>query len=140
MIRHLLPLAALLFLAVYLVSPVGANPTPCEDAYNLPDPPIRGPEPLIGGAVFDAGTTSGIEGATLGVYRCSEGEASLVEWLTSDEQGDYLSSALTPGYYYYVEVLLTGPLAGKSPAEGCENPSDPVGLGSSVLDLDFYFE
>ncbi len=69
MIRHLLPLAALLFLAVNLASPVGAHRSPCEDAYNL-----------------------------------------------------------------------TGPLAGKSPAEGCENPSDPVGLGSSVLGLDFYFE
>ncbi len=41
MIRHLLPLAALLFLAVYRASPVGANHTPCEDA---PHPKRRKPE------------------------------------------------------------------------------------------------
>ena len=105
-----------------------------------PGPPISDPEPNVGGTVIDASNTDGIEGATMKLYRCVSESASLEGSDTTDSNGDYLFEDLTPGYYYYVEALVTGPLQGMQPATGTSNPSEPVGLGDSVTDLDFAFE
>lgn len=140
MTRHMFALTALLFVTALLVSPAAADLDPCDDVPGSPDPHIRPPEPLIGGTVIDANSDAGVQGATLGIYRCVSGDATFVQWVTTNEDGDYLSGALTPGYYHYIEALLGGPLEGKSPTDNCSNPSAAIGLGDSALDVAFYFE
>ena len=115
----------------------GANPC---DVANDPGPPISDPRPNVGGTVTDAGSSAAIEGATMKLYRCVSGSATSEGLDTTDSNGDYVFEDLTPGYYYYVEALLTGPLQGMQPASGTSNPSELVGLGDSVSDLDFAFE
>jgi hypothetical protein len=105
-----------------------------------PGPPISNPRPHVTGAVTDGNNDEAIEGATMKLYRCSSGSAVFVESDTTDSDGAYFFEDLTPGYYYYVEAIMTGPLTGMQPASGTSNPSELVGLGDSVSDLDFTFE
>jgi len=121
------------------VAPVVAGSNPCEEVQNDPGPPTPNPEPTIGGRVTDGDALAGIDGATMKVYQCEEGEATQVDTATTGGGGYYVSDILDPGYYYYVEAVMNGPLEGMEPAEGTSNPSDAVGLGESVTDLDFEF-
>jgi hypothetical protein len=133
-----------LLLSVVLVAseplPALAIPDPCGDVQDEPDPPLQPPSPLVAGTVVDADSQSGISGATMKVFQCSEGEATYVETVYTGQNGAYSSSTLSPGYFYYVEAVLTGPLAGMNTSGGTENPSDAVGLGASVTDVDFEFD
>jgi hypothetical protein len=141
-VRRFVLIALLLSVALIASEPLPtlANPDPCGDVINAPEPPIDEQSPCVAGEVVDAGTQAGISGATMKVYQCDEGTASHIETVYTGQSGDYTSSALTPGYYYYVEAVITGPLSGMTPAAGTENPSDAVGLGESVTDVDFEFE
>lgn len=113
---------------------------PCDQVSGAPDPPGGGPDPEIAGTVTDANTSSSIEGATMKLYRCYSATPVYLTSDTTDSSGQYAFTSLTPQRYYYVEAALTGPLSGKAPAEGTENPTDPIAIGSSHTDVDFSFE
>lgn len=42
--------------------------------------------------------------------------------------------------WYYVEVMMSGPLTGMTVAPGTDNPSALIGIGDGVTDLVFEFE
>lgn len=117
-----------------------AASNPCMEVMEESDPPIDRPDPAIMGAVIRFDTEQAIPGATMRVFRCDAGVATLVRQVTTDQEGLYDSGALTPQYYYYVEAVMTGPLEGMSPADGTQNPSEALGLGPSAEDVDFWFE
>ena len=106
-------------------------------------PPRTDPEPVVGGEVTDAGSdNSPIENAVMRLYMCNLATPTptLVATTETDNEGLYSFPDLTPENWYYVEAVMSGPLASMTPASGTENPSIAVGLGDSVTDLDFAFE
>jgi hypothetical protein len=95
----------------------------------------------MGGTVSDAANNNApIEGAALRLYRCEDETSVLVDSASTDEEGSYLFTDLTPEAWYYVEAVMSGPLTGKSPASGTTNPSALIGLGDSDMAVDFAFE
>lgn len=116
-----------------------ADPNPCSAVASAPKPPIEKPDPDISGQVLDD-SDAAISGATLELFRCAGSSAVSQGTTTTNVSGQYSFDDLTPEYYYYVEAEMSGPLAGMSPAAGYQNPTDAVGLGDSVTDLEFVFE
>jgi len=122
------------------VSPVGATTNPCEAVPSGPPDPIEDPEPTVGGVLVNATTQARISGATVHLYQCDEaGNASLFDTETSMANGFYSFADLERAYYY-VEVAMTGPLAGMEPAAGTQNPSHLVAVGLGDPNVDFDFE
>ena len=119
--------------------PVAFGSDPCANVTEDPGPPSSDPEPAIGGRVKDVGTTSGISGAAMQLYRCVAGSGSLESMTTTNSRGDYGFGPLTQGWYY-VKAVIAGPLVGKSPAVGTSNPSGPVEVGTGDPHVDFEFE
>lgn len=113
---------------------------PCNEVSG--SPPKSDPQPTIGGDVVDAGNgNSPVSGASMRLYRCGQSpQPTLVDTVTTNSSGQYLFATVEPGFYYYVEAVMSGPLSGMTPASGTENPSNAVGIGDSVSDLDFAFE
>jgi hypothetical protein len=74
------------------------------------------------------------------LYRCQEDESVLEASTTTNSNGGYLFADLAPENWYYVEAVMSGPLAGMTPASGTMNPSVLLGLGDSDLGVDFAFE
>lgn len=103
------------------------------------DPPISDPIPLISGQILDAGNSySGVSGATVEAFRCSSGVGVSQGTTQTDANGAY-SFALTARHYYYVQAIMTGPLAGMAPV-GTANPTAVMPLGDSVDNVDLAFE
>lgn len=118
-------------------SPARAT-SPCDSITGDPHPPAPSPEPLISGAILDA-VNAGVSGATVKLYRCQGTSAVYVTQTTSTSTGAYSFGSLSQNWYY-VEVALTGPLAGKSPTSGTNNPSSLIEVGEGVLGLSLAFE
>lgn len=129
-------LVALSFVAVP-TSPALAT-SPCDSVTGDPHPPVPSPEPLISGAILD-GVSVGVSGATVKLYRCQGTSAVYVTQTTSTSTGAYSFGSLSENWYY-VEVALTGPLTGKSPASGTSNPSSLIEVGEGILGLSLAFE
>ena len=120
-------------------TPVGADPDPCSGVTG--GPPINDPGPTIAGTVTEnVNSNPPIKGATMELFKCVSQVSVSQGTDTTDSNGDYGFHDLDEGNYFYVEAQMTGPLEGMSPAAGTSNPSDIVGLGPSVYDLDFEFE
>ena len=138
-LRWLLPLLVLsLLLAPYQTTlPVEAS-NPCSSVSGNPPPAPGEPEPTIGGIITTDGTND-VSGATITLYRCDGTTAVSVGTDTTDSNGEYLFDGLTDERWHYVEASLTGPLSGKSPSAGTDNPSllVSVGEGDPNVDLDF---
>lgn len=113
--------------------------TPCDSITNEPRPPAPSPEPAISGTILDAASSTGVSGATVNLYRCSGTSAVYVTQTTSNSNGAYSFASLSQNWYF-VEVSLTGPLAGKSPASGTMNPSSLIEVWQGVVGLDLAFE
>lgn len=137
-----LGLALLIALALLVglrasATPALANSNPCSSVQG--DPPIDDPEPTAIGTVTLAGSGAGVENASVKLYRCQSGTGSLVATTTTDADGDYTFEGFTPGRYYYVQVDLSGPLEGRQPAQGTQNPSQAIGVGPS-MSVNFSFQ
>ena len=130
----LLTLCAVLVTAVHMPSAHAVNP--CAAASGDPAPPIGEPE-IAGQINLDS---SAVENATVTLYRCDGSTAVSVATDSTDASGSYLFTGLTGSKWYYVEVSLAGPLAGKSPAAGTSNPSDLIEVGAGATGVDFDFE
>jgi hypothetical protein len=118
-------------------SPPAEATGPCD---NIPyGPPPDKPDPLIGGQITDAQSAGPIAGATVGLYRCSGTVGVYVTSATTNSGGNYAFASLASGYYY-VEVVLSGPLTGMQPATGTSNPTNlvTVGNGDPAVNLDFW--
>lgn len=140
-LRLLLAAALLTLLAGAHAPRVLAGPgDACAAVQNEVAPPINDPEPNIGGRITDDATSAGVSAASVRLYACDGGSATLVETTTTDSTGDYAFEALTPGVYYVVEVLESGRLAGYGPAAGTANPTAAIPLGPSEMDVDLAFE
>ena len=115
--------------------------TPCDAIVNDPKPPIVPPSPNWGGQVLDATSTSGISGVTVRLFQCDGSTSTEVADTTTDTNGNYSFSGggFGPGYHYYAECDMTGPLAGKSVASGSSNPSAALPVGPSQSGIDFTF-
>ena len=135
-------LTALGILAVAGTIVHGATPrtmasSPCQSI--MGDPPISDPIELVAGRIIDAGNGNvGIPGATVAAFRCSSGSGVSQGTTQTESDGSY-SFTLSGGHYYYVQALLTGPLAGMTPF-GTVNPSAAMALGDSVDDVDLAFQ
>jgi hypothetical protein len=112
---------------------------PCSAVTGDPAPPQVDPEPLIAGLVSNAGTSAAIAGATMRLYRCSSGSGVLDATTTTNSTGEYQFADLTRAYYY-VEAVMTGPLAGLTAAQGYPNPSDVIAVGAGDTAVDFRFQ
>lgn len=112
---------------------------PCDSVTGDPHPPTLPPEPLISGAILDAASYTGVSGVTVQLYRCQGQSAVYVAQTTTPSSGAYSFGNLSQNWYF-VEVALTGPLAGKSPASGTSNPTSLIEVGSGVLGLSLAFE
>lgn len=136
--------AAMLVSAIAWMSnpatPIVSASDPCATIAGDPHPPIGDPEPFISGEVTDVDTTTPVSGATVRLYRCDSGSSTLVSTTTTSSQGEYSFTSLSGPKWYYVEVLMTGPLSGMQPASGTNNPSLPVDVGPGDSELDFDFE
>ena len=113
---------------------------PCDAISGEPRPPISSPTPLIAGSVIDASVSAAVSGATVKVYRCEGGAASLAGSTTTDGAGAFGFASLGGPDWYYVEVSLSGPLSGMQPASGTANPSAPIDIGPGETGLVFGFE
>jgi len=131
--------AALVALALVAASngPALAS-SPCDTITGEPRPPAPSPEPLISGTILDT-VNAGVSGATVKLYRCQGTSAVYVNQTTSASTGAYSFGSLSQNWYY-VEVALTGPLAGKSPASGTSNPSSLIEVWQGVAGLNLAFE
>ncbi len=129
-------LVALAFVAVPSTPAIATSP--CDSVTGDPHPPAPSPEPLISGTIQDD-VNAGVSGATVKLYRCQGTSAVYVTQTTSTSTGTYNFGSLIQNWYY-VEVSLTGPLAGKSPASGTSNPSSLIEVGEGILGLSFAFE
>jgi len=132
--------AAALALAAGLAHPDPSRATdnPCLAAEGDPDPPIGQPQPEMKGSVRDH--AAGVEGAIVHLFRCNGATAAQVATTATDVNGQYAFTNLTPGRWYYVEVQMSGPLAGKSLASGTQNPTALIGIGNSATGVDFALE
>lgn len=140
LLRRSACIAALIALSFVAASNGPALATsPCDSILGDPHPPIGSPEPLIGGSILDASTSTGVSGATVKLYRCQGTSADYVTQTTSNSTGAYSFGSLSQNWYY-VEVALTGPLAGKSPASGTSNPSSLIDVGPGASGLNLAFE
>jgi hypothetical protein len=117
-----------------------ASTSPCEAVNGDPGPPSMPPKPTLGGTVSDHADGSGISAASLKLYKCNAGVATLFSSAQTDSAGSYLFSDLEAGYFYYVEADLTGALSGMSAAGATENPSLAIGLSPSASGVDLSFE
>lgn len=129
-------------LAAFMLSASPTSParatSPCDSVTGDPHPPAPSPEPLISGTILDAVNT-GVSGATVKLYRCQGTSAVYVTQTTSASTGVYSFGSLSQNWYY-VEVALTGPLAGKSPRAGTSNPTSLIEVGEGILALNLAFE
>ncbi|MEO8082654.1 MAG: SdrD B-like domain-containing protein [Ardenticatenales bacterium] len=84
-------------------------------------------------------TSDGIEGATVRLYRCDELAATLVTSTTTNGQGAYGFTSLAGPKWYFVQAMLTGPLANMTTSQGTANPSAliDVGAGATGVVLSF---
>ena len=139
-LRWLLPLLVLSLLLATSATPLPVAATnPCSTVSG-PPPSLPGePVPTIGGTITLDSTTV-VSGATIDLYRCDGTTAVSAGSDTTDSNGDYLFDSLTEDKWYYVEASLTGPLAGKSPATGTDNPSSLIGVGEGDPNVDMDFE
>ena len=111
---------------------------PCS---GLPEgTPINNPEPDVGGAVTEnVNSHPPIQGATLELFKCVSGTGVSHGTDTTDSSGIYEFAGVDEDEWYYVEALITGPLAGMVPSSGTSNPSQAVWVGPDA-DVDFEFE
>ena len=116
--------------------------TPCDAVINSPKPPEHDPEPTWGGNVFNATTSSGVQGATVRLFKCNGTSVTEVDDVLTNSNGDYEFSGggFVPEFYYYAKVDVSGPLAGMSPITSTPNPCVANGVGPNVSDVDFGFE
>ena len=112
---------------------------PCDDVITDPKPPSAPVDPTWGGAITSGTTTNGIAGATVRLFQCDGQTSTEVDDTTTDSNGDYQFSGFDPGFYYYAQADMTGPLSGMSVASGSENPTAalPVGPSQSGVDMAF---
>lgn len=141
--RRLAIIVMVAFLLVALDVTLGHVPhvvasTPCDEVNGGPS---DGPsEPLISGMVTDTVGAAPIQGATISLYRCSGTTAVYVTSDTTDSNGNYDFTGLTPQRWYFVQAVMTGPLSGKTPSGGTQNPTNLIGLGPSATNVDFAFQ
>ena len=114
--------------------------TPCNDVINEPKPPIAPEVPTWDGRILNAATTSGISGATVRLFQCDDGDATEIDSTTTTSSGDYSFSGFDPGFYYFVQVDMTGPMSGLSPSSGTSNPTDALPVGPSQTEINLSFE
>jgi len=120
--------------------PVHADSTPCDSITGDPNPPIGSPEPDIGGHILSSGTNIGISGATVRLYVCDGSTPSLVASTTTGTGGVYGFLDLSGPAWYFVQAVISGPLAGKSPSVGTSNPTDLIDVGAGATGVDLTFE
>ena len=119
-------------------SVVRATSSPCDAVQGDPNPP-SGPElPAIGGTILSS--SAGVSGATVRLYRCDSLNATLVATQTTGSGGTFSFSSLTGPKWYYIAVDESGPLAGKTPASGTNNPTDAIEVGAGDTGLSLNFE
>lgn len=120
--------------------PLVATSNPCSGIAAMPGPPPGEPEPLIGGAVWDADADDGVPGASVALYRCAAGTPVLVDTATTGGDGGFAFAASTGPAWYVVEVVEGGVLAGMAPTGATVNPSSPIEVGPGDDGLFFAFE
>jgi len=118
---------------------VHADPTPCDSITGDPNPPIGSPEPDITGHILDSESV-GISGATVRLYVCDGSTPSLVTSTTTTSGGVYGFLDLSGPAWYYVQAVITGPLAGMTPAGGTSNPTGLIEVGKGATGVDLTFE
>lgn len=122
-----------------VLTPVHADSTPCDSITGDPNPPIGSPEPDIMGHIL-ASNSVGISGATVRLYVCDGSTPSLVASTTTTSGGVYGFPDLDGPAWYFVQAVITGPLAGKTPSEGTSNPTDLIDVGTGATGVDLTFE
>jgi hypothetical protein len=80
-----------------------------------------------------------VSGATVNLYRCQGSTPLYVTQVTTDVNGTYLFGSLSQNWYYVV-VSLTGPLSGKVPSSGTNNPTNLIEVGGGATGVDLAFE
>jgi len=132
---------AVLLLALAAAQPASptahASGNPCSDASPNPGVPGEDPEPTIAGDITD--TSGAVSGATVYLYRCADSTPVLDDTEVTGSSGHYAFASLIQAWYF-VEVSMTGPLTGKVPSQGTENPSPLIEVGEGDPDLDFAFQ
>lgn len=118
---------------------VHADSTPCDTITGDPNPPIGSPEPDIMGHILAANSV-GISGATVRLYVCDGSTPSLVASTTTTSGGVYGFPDLDGPAWYFVQAVITGPLAGKTPSAGTSNPTDLIDVGAGATGVDLTFE
>ncbi len=114
--------------------------SPCDSITGDPNPPIGSPEPDIIGHILASGTNVGISGATVRLYVCDGSTPSLVASTTTTSGGLYGFPDLSGPAWYFVQAVITGPLAGKTPSQGTSNPTDLIDVGPGATGVDLTFE
>ena len=80
-------------------APVSAN-SPCGDFVDVPYPPIPPDEPDWTGVVVESASGATVSGATVDLYVCEGGEATLSSSTASANDGSYSLPILAPGHYF----------------------------------------
>jgi len=114
--------------------------SPCDGITGDPNPPIGPGQPDIAGHIVDAGSSAAIAGATVRLYVCDGSTPVLEASSLTLTDGSYAFLDLDGPAWYFVQAVLTGPLAGMTPATGTTNPTNVIDVGAGASGLDLAFE
>ncbi len=117
------------------VDAVLASGDPCSEASGDPGPPSGEPEPFISGTVIDAGSSAGLPGLTVNLYRCVSGSGTQVASQTTGSGGAFAFTGLSYPYWYYV-LVETADL----PASPTLNPTAPIAVGDGQAGMVLSFQ
>lgn len=112
-----------------------ASGDPCAAASGDPGPPSGEPEPFISGTVIDAGSSAGLPGLTVKLYRCVSGSGTQVASQTTGSGGAFAFTGLSYPYWYYV-LVDTADL----PASPTLNPTAPIAVGDGQAGMVLSFQ
>ena len=116
--------------------------TPCEDVINEPKPPVTMAIPIWEGRILNSSLAIGIVGATIRLFQCRDNMPVEVDTTRTDSFGTYKFGygLFDPGFYYFVQVDMTGPMSGLSLSSGTSNPTDALPVGPSQTEINLTFE
>jgi hypothetical protein len=137
------PLVALAFAVLVMASappPAAFAAGPCDAVASAPDPEPPPIDPYIKGTIYSSAATTGLPGATVRLFQCDGRVATEVGSTTTNDTGVYAFTDMASAAYFFVEVEMTGPLAGMSVVAGSANPTAAEAIGGSVSGLDVWFE